>query len=384
MKKNKIEFNVVAPDFYLLVAVYILLAIGISMLYSASINVARTVYKDQYYIFRTQLMWIGFGTIFLLAGINIKYQYYRKYSRIFIGIVLVLLIAVLFPQVGRKVSGSRSWIRISFFNIQPAELAKIILILYLATMFSKKRFNAQKFFEGYLPPLIITTVVFFLILLQPDFGSGFLLLTIAGVMFFISGIKIKYLLTTFFALLPVAYILIFNVGYRKMRLLTFLNPWSDPINKGYHIIQSIKSFRLGGIAGVGLGKGIQKLYYLPQPHTDFIYSVIGEEAGFIGTFIFFSLFLFMIYRGIKITLNTPDKFSFFISSGIVSMWSIQVFINIAVTLGLLPITGLPLPFVSYGGSSLIVNMLSVGIMLNISRFETVKKRSMEVVNVYGE
>ena len=214
MKKHNEELNYSTPDFYLLVVVYIILAAGISMLYSASINVSRIAYNDQYHIFKAQLVWIGIGTILTLAAININYSFYQRYSRILIAGVLVLLIAVLFPQIGRKVSGSRSWIRISFFNIQPAEIAKLGLILYLGTMFSKKRFKAEKFFEGYLPPLIITTIVFFLILLQPDFGSGFLLLSIAGILFFVSGIKIKYLLATFFAVLPFAYVLIFNVLHR--------------------------------------------------------------------------------------------------------------------------------------------------------------------------
>ncbi len=382
MRKKNIELIYGTPDFILLVSIYLLLGVGLSMLYSASINISRVLYHDQYFIFRKQLVGSIIGTILILATVNIDYHYYKKFSRVLILISLILLIIVLFPQFGRKVSGSRSWIKIKFINFQPSEFAKLSLILYLGTMFSKKRFKAESFFEGYLPPLIITTIIFFLILLQPDFGSGFLLLGIAGVLFFISGINIKYLLATFFAILPFAYLLIFKVGYRRMRILAFLNPWSDPANKGYHIIQSIKSFKLGGLAGVGLGKGIQKLYYLPQPHTDFIYSVIGEETGLLGASLFLLFFIIVIYRGVKITLNMPDKFGFFVGAGIVVMWGIQVFINIAVTMGLLPVTGLPLPFVSAGGSSLLVNMASVGIMLNMSRFSNIPQNKSKVVNVY--
>ncbi len=362
---KKIFYNI--PDFKLLAVAYIIIAFGISMVYSSSIHVSKSLYHNQYYLFKNQLLWLVIGTIFLMAVFNMDYKVFIKVSRVLILINLILLVLVLIPSIGTKVAGSRSWIRYKYIRFQPSEFIKISLILYLGTMFNKKKINTESFTEGYLPPLIISTLVFFLVLLQPDFGSAVLIALIIGLLFFISGIKIKFLIMTFFSILPFAYFLITKVSYRKMRFLTFLNPYADPIDKGYHILQSIKCFKLGSITGVGIGKSTQKLWYLPQPHTDFIYSVIGEETGFVGSLILLLLFCYLIFRAFKIAYHASDKFSFLAASGVGLMWTIQVLINVFVTLGLIPVTGLPLPFISYGGSSLITNMIGVGILLSISK-----------------
>lgn len=371
------KFNYNLPDFKLLAVAYILVVFGISMVYSSSIHISKIYYHSQYYIFKNQLLWLIIGTIFLIAIFNMDHKMFLKFARILIIINLLLLVAVLIPSIGKKVSGSRSWIRYKYVGFQPSEFIKITLILYLSSMFNKKKLNTQSFVEGYLPPLIISTIVFFLILLQPDFGSAILVATIIGLILFISGIKIKYLLMTFFTILPLAYFLVTKVSYRRMRLLSFLDPLADPIDKGYHILQSIKCFQLGSITGVGIGKGIQKLWYLPQPHTDFIYSVIGEETGFIGSVILLLLFAYLIFRALKIAYNAPDKFGFLTATGIAVMWAVQVSINIFVTLGIIPVTGLPLPFISYGGSSLITNLIAVGVLLSISK--SIKKPQREKV-----
>ncbi|MBU1076888.1 MAG: putative lipid II flippase FtsW [Spirochaetes bacterium] len=363
------------PDFKLLAVAYIIIALGISMVYSSSIHISRSLYHDQYYLFKNQLLWLVLGTIFLMAIFNMNYTVFLKVSRVLLLVNLLLLIVVLVPSIGKKVAGSRSWIRYKYIGFQPSEFIKISLILYLSTMFNKKKINTESFIEGYLPPLIISTLVFFLILLQPDFGSAILIASIIGLLFYISRIKIKFLVMTFFMILPFAYYLITRVSYRKMRFLTFFDPYADPIDKGYHVLQSIKCFNLGSLTGVGIGKGIQKLWYLPQPHTDFIYSVIGEEMGFLGSLGLLLLFAYLVFRAFKIAYNAPDKFSFLAASGIGIMWSIQILINIFVTLGLIPVTGLPLPFISYGGSSLITNMIGVGILLSISKAIEKEKRS---------
>ncbi len=355
------------PDFKLLIAAYIIMAFGISMVYSSSIHISKRLYHDQYYLFKNQVLWFIIGTVLLMAISNINYKMSSKVSRILIVINLALLVLVLIPSIGKKVGGSRSWIRYKNFGFQPSEFIKISLILYLSTMFNNRKISTGSFIKGYLPPLIISTIVFFLILLQPDFGSAIMIATIIGLLFFISGIKIKFLIVTFFAVLPFAYFLVTRVSYRRMRIFSFLDPTADPADKGYHILQSIKCFKLGSVTGVGVGKGVQKLWYLPQAHTDFIYAVIGEEVGFLGTIILLILFGYLIFRAVKIAYNAPDKFSFLVGSGIAIMWAVQVLINIFVTLGLLPVTGLPLPFISYGGSSLITNIIALGVLLSISR-----------------
>ena len=290
MKRS--NFNL--PDIRLLIAAYMIIAFGISMVYSSSINVSLKLYHDQYFIFRNQLFWLGIGTIFLLACLNINSVLLAKISRIIIFINIVLLILVLFPGIGKKVAGARRWISFKGVSFQPSEFIKISIIIYLATMFNKKKINVESFFEGYLPPLIVSTVVVFLILLEPDFGTAMLVSIIVGLLFYISGLRLRFIITTFFSLLPFAYFLITKVSYRKMRFLAFLEPTLDPTNKGYHILQSIKCFSLGGIFGKGIGKGVQKLWYLPQPHTDFIFSVIGEEVGLFGCLVLILLFAYMI------------------------------------------------------------------------------------------
>ncbi len=375
MKKNH---NL--PDFKLLITAYIIIAFGISMVYSSSINISKVLYHDQYYIFKNQLLWLIIGTVLLMAIFNIDHKRFSKASRVVIIINLILLILVLIPGIGKKVAGSRSWVRFKNIGFQPSEFIKISLILYLSTMFNKKKINTESFVEGYLPPLIISTVVFFLILLQPDFGSAIMVALIIGLLFYISGLKVRFLVATFFAVLPLAYFLVIKVGYRIGRIINYLNPGADSVDKGYHILQSIKCFKLGSVAGAGIGKGIQKLWYLPHPHTDFIYSVVAEETGLLGAFILLVLFCYLIFRAFKIAYNGNDKFSFLTASGIGIMWSVQVLINIMVTLGLIPVTGLPLPFISYGGSSLITNMIGIGILLSISKSINKGERE-EVVEV---
>ncbi|MDD5067548.1 MAG: putative lipid II flippase FtsW [bacterium] len=357
----------VLPDYRLLVIVYIIVAFGISMVYSASIQISKTLYDNQYHIFRSQLYWLILGTVLLLVTLNLDYRIYLKFSRLLLVVNLILLALVLVPGIGTKVAGSRSWIRYREYGFQPSELVKISLILYLAAIFNKPKINVSSFLEGYLPPLIVSTIAFFLILLEPDVGTGFLVAIIIGFLFFVSGIRVKFLTITLFSLLPFIYILISRVAYRKMRLLTFFNPSMDPADKGYHLLQSIKCFTTAGLLGKGIGNGVQKLWYLPQAHTDFIFSVIGEETGFIGISVLLFLFMYMLARAMRITMRAPDKFSFLVGAGICIMWSVQIIINIFVAVGLIPITGLPLPFISYGGSSLVVNMISVGILLSISR-----------------
>jgi cell division protein FtsW len=279
----------------------------------------------------------------------------------------MLLIIVLIPGLGREVSGARRWFRFKFISFQPSELASLAMIIYMADFIARKGNLLGSFLKGFLPPIITLGAMLLLILVQPDLGTAISIAVVVFVMLFVSGMRSAYLLSLFWASLPALYVLIFSVPYRRMRILAFINPWLDPKGSGFQIIQSQLALGSGGIFGVGLGQSRQKLFYLPAAHTDFIFSIIGEELGLIGTLAVVALFIVFIYNGLKIIKNTLDKFGYFLALGLVLMITLKATINIGVSCGLLPTKGLPLPFISYGGSSFIFDMISVGILMNIAR-----------------
>ncbi len=351
----------------LIIITSILIGVGIVMVYSSSAIYAAKLYKDSAFFLKRYLIYLAVGTIGGLLVMSIDYRDLRKYAKPLMVLTLVLLSMVLVPVFAKEAGGARRWLRVWRFTFQPVELAKIAIVVYIADFLSRKQSAIKTFFYGFLPPTLVIAAVFSLILLQPDLGSALLLATVVFLLFFVSGMRRSYLIITAFSSIPAVAILILSRPYRISRIATFLNPWVDSQGAGYQLIQSLIAIGSGGLFGVGLGLSRQKLFYLPAAHTDFIFSIIGEELGLLGTLSVVLLFILFIWQGMKITLKAQDLFGHLLSLGIVSMLAIQAIVNLGVSTGVLPTKGLPLPFISYGGSSLIFNMLGVALVLNVAR-----------------
>jgi len=345
----------------------VLICVGIVMIYSASSIYAAERYKDGFFFLKRHVAFLLIGVILAFLVMGMDYRALRNWAKPLVAISVLLLILVLVPGIGREVAGARRWFRFKFLSFQPSELAILAVIIYVADFISRKDETIRTFLKGFLPPILVLGVVALLILIQPDLGTSVALGAVVFIMLFIAGVRFYYLLSVLLAALPVLYVLIFSVPYRRMRILSFLNPWLDPKGSGFQIIQSQIALGSGGIFGVGLGHSKQKLFYLPAAHTDFIFSIIGEELGLIGTIGLIILFILFIRQGLKVIKNSPDKFAYFLSLGLILMITLKAIINIGVSCGVLPTKGLPLPFISYGGSSFIFDMISVGILINIAR-----------------
>jgi len=364
------------PDLGLFIVIFILAGIGIAMSYSASAVYAINTFDDSFYFLKKQLLWffLGFTALFVFQGID--YRWYIKKTKLMLLISFVLLIAVLIPGIGHTVKGSARWIGLGPVALQPSEFVKIFMVIYLVKVFSSE--NEDNHVIKLLIPVIILAMMFVLILLQPDFGTAVDLIIIAVFILFVSGFPLRYLLSLFVLSIPMFYLLVYQVDYRRERLLAYLNPWKDRFGNGYHIIQSYIAFKIGGAVGVGLGHGTQKIARLPEPHTDFIFAVIGEEVGFTGTIFMVILYIIVFWRGIQIAINAPDEFGKLLAIGLSLLIVVQAFINMGVVTGSLPTTGIPLPFVSYGGSSLMSNMIAAGILLNVSRYKEVAMSGIKI------
>jgi len=345
----------------------ILICIGVVMIFSASSIYAWEKYKDSFFFLKRHLSFLVVGLFLTFLVMSIDYRKFRRFAKPLLIFSLFLLVLVLIPGISREVSGARRWFRYKFISFQPSELAGMAIIIYIADFISRKDKVIKTFLKGFLPPVCVLGLCTLLILLQPDLGTALAIGVVVFIVLFVSGVRASYLLSIILVSLPLLSILIFSVPYRKMRILSFLNPWLDPKGSGFQIIQSQIALGSGGIFGVGLGHSKQKLFYLPAAHTDFIFSIIGEELGLIGTLGVIILFMIFIQQGLKIIKHASDKFGYFLSLGLVSMISLKAIINVSVSCGLLPTKGLPLPFISYGGSSLIFDMLSLGLLLNIGR-----------------
>lgn len=345
----------------------ILICIGIVMIYSASSIYAWEKYNDGFFFLKRHLTFLVIGLSLMFLVMSVDYRVFRKWAKPFLLISIILLVLVLIPGIGREVSGARRWFRYKFISFQPSELANMAIIIYTADFICRKEDVIRQFFKGFLPPLCVLGLCSLLILIQPDLGTTIAIGSVVFIMLFISGIRPLYLLSLFLSSLPMLYFLIFNVPYRRARFLAFINPWLDPKGSGFQIIQSQIALGSGGIFGVGLGHSKQKLFYLPAAHTDFIFSIIGEEFGLLGTVGVIVLFMIFIQQGLKIIKSAPDKFGYFLSLGLILMIAIKAIINIGVSCSIFPTKGLPLPFISYGGSSFIFDMVSVGILVNIGR-----------------
>lgn len=352
---------------YLLFTVVSLLAIGIVMIFSASSIYSLTIKNDSMFFLKRQLTFLIIGLICAALVMAFDYRILSRYSKHLIIVSAIMLILVLLPGIGREVSGAKRWFRFGIFSFQPSEFVYLALIIYVSDFLARKANAIENFFYGCIPPIVITGFLVCLIMLQPDLGTSVAILTIVGLLLFIGGIKIKYFLQAAILGIPALYFLIFSVPYRRARILSFLNPWADPHGSGFQIIQSQIAIGSGGIFGKGLGRGIQKLLYLPAVHTDFIFSIIGEELGLIGTLGVIALFIILFILGIKIAKEAKDQFGFFLALGLIIMLTLKALVNIAVSIGMFPTKGLPLPFISYGGSSLVFDMIAIGLLFNIAK-----------------
>lgn len=356
------------PDIIMIVVTLLLLSIGIIMVYSASADLGLYKFDDAFFFAKRQLLFAGVGIAAMFFIMNINYMTWRVWSKILLIICFVLLIAVLIPGVGMVRGGARSWIGVGAFSIQPSEFMKLAMITFLAKYLSEHQKKITSLKKGLVPTLGLVMVAFAMIMLQPDLGTGAVMFGTSIVMVFVAGARISHFVgMALIGLIGLAGLII-SAPYRIKRITSFLDPWSDPLGSGFQIIQSLYSLGPGGLLGLGLGQSRQKFGYLPEPQTDFIFAILSEELGFIGAVFVLILFSLLLWRGIRIALGAPDLFGSFLAIGIIGMVAIQVMINIGVVTGLMPVTGITLPFLSYGGSSLTLMLASIGVILNISRY----------------
>lgn len=356
-------------DLILLISVIAISIFGIIMIYSSSNIWAEYKFNDAFKYLKMQGLFLIVGIVLMIIISKIPYKYYLDKANIILVICFVLLILVLIPGIGKIRNGSRSWFGVGGLGIQPSEFMKLALIIFISKYLHKNERNNISIKKDILPILFITLLTFGLIMLQPDFGTGVIIvMSIIGILF-ISGLKMKFFIIAGLVGVVGAVVLILIAPYRFERILSFINPWVDPLGTGFQAIQSLFAIGPGGLLGLGLGNSIQKHFYLPEPQTDFIFAIISEELGFLGVLIVSALFLTIIYRGMKISLNAKDLFSKYLSFGITFSLAFQALLNLMVVVSLIPITGVTLPFLSYGGSSLLITLCSMGILLNISRFQ---------------
>ena len=345
----------------------ILLALGVVMVFSASSVYALRELGSSAYFLKRHLFYLAAGLVAMTLSMLIDYRLLARYAKpIMIFSVFSLLLVLV---AGREVYGAKRWFQFLGFSFQPSEFTKIAMIIYVADFLSRKREKIQSFFVGFLPVMMALGAVCLLILKQPDLGTTALIASVVFIMIFIAGARMWHMGLVGLVSLPALFYLIAKTPYRLRRIQAFLDPWKDQQGAGFQLVQSQIALGSGGLLGVGLGKSVQKLYYLPAAHTDFILSIIGEELGLVGTVSVIVLFMLLIWQGARIAKRCEDPFGYFLALGIVAMIALQAIINIGVSIGAFPTKGLPLPFVSYGGSALVVQMICVGLLLNISRVQ---------------
>jgi len=352
----------------LFIAVYILVSLGIIMTYSASAIYADQAFKSPTYFLKRQILYVMIGTFFLLFAAGRDPYLFKEHAREILIFSFVLLALVLVPFLGHTAGGARRWIRLGPINFQPAEISKIAICLYLSDYLSRRIKGIQRGeFMVLLPPILVLVFTCGLILLQPDLGSSVFIFLVAAILFFLAGIRLRYVLLGSLFFLPSFYFLVIRVPYRLSRVTAYLNPWNDPQGSGFQIIQSLFAFGMGGLKGVGLGQSTQKLFYLPQSYNDFIFSIIGEELGFIGTLSILALYGVILFSGMRIARRARGNYEKFFVISLILLIVLQALINMLVATGLIPTKGLPLPFVSYGGSSLVFDLFAVGLLLAMDR-----------------
>ena len=373
--KLKIEDQKPLMDRTLLVTVLLLLSLGLLMVYSSSSAISSEHRGNGYHFFKMQALWCFLGLVAMTSASFFKYRNYQRLAWPLLVLAGILLSLVYVPGIGVERGGGTRWVRIGGFTFQPVEFAKLAIIIYIARFLNRNSDHIADFKRGILPGLVALVVLFALIYRQPDFGSVVLIGSVVFVMLFAGGAKVYQMALMTLVASLVAFIEIWREPYRLTRLMTFLHPWRDPEGAGYHLIQSFYALGAGGILGRGIGAGMQKLHYLPVPHSDFIFAVIGEELGFVGSSFIIILYMVIVWRGIRIALSTEDRFGSLLAMGITSLLALQAIVNIGGVIGALPTKGLTLPFISFGGSSMLVSLAAVGILLNISKAKTVERKA---------
>jgi len=353
-------------DLVIMLMAIALTCFGVVMVYSASSIMAAKRFHDGFFFLKRQGVFALLGFGLMIGTMQVNYHFWRKLAAPILLGCIALLVLVLIPGIGGSAGGASRWIRLPGFNLQPSEVAKIALIMYMAYSLDRKQDKIKQLGPGFVSYMLILVVMLGLLLKQPDMGSALTLAAVAVIMLFAAGTRLVYITSIVLISMPFIYFLVMNVAYRKRRILAFLDPWQDPQNSGFQIIQSWLALGTGGLFGQGLGEGKQKLFYLPEAHTDFILSVVGEELGFLGVVVIIGMFFLLVQRAMRIAVAAPDTFGRFLALGIAVLFGIEASVNMCVVTGLLPTKGLALPFISYGGSSLIISLFAVGILLNIS------------------
>jgi cell division protein FtsW len=353
-------------DLILLAAVGMLVTLSIVMVFDVTYFYGQQRYDDPFRFFRMHLISITIGALALVAAARAPIAFYRRAA--LPGVILGMLgIVLVLTPLGVANGGAQRWLRLGGFSLQPSELAKLSLVLFVAWWLSRHRDDVTEFKQAMLPPLLVVGTAAGLLLLEPDFGTAVLIGMVLISMLFVAGVPTRHVAPLFLAAIPGVVLLVASSGYRRIRFLSFLDPWSDPRNAGFQLVQSFITFGSGGVSGLGLGESRQKMFYLPAAHTDFIFSVIGEELGLLGAIVVLALFAVLAYRGGRIALRHPDPFGRLLAFGLTTLLALQALVNMAVVLGLLPTKGLALPFVSYGGSAMVVALTTTGVLYGLSR-----------------
>jgi len=359
-----------SPDVWLFGVVLALVFLGVVMVYSASAIIAADRFGDPFFFLKKQLFWAFLGGGLLWAALRLDY---RRLERLVVPLLVVsiaLLVLVLLPPFGQAINGTRRWFRIGPLSFQPVELAKFALVLYLASFLTRRAAALRSFWQGLFPILLVAGTMALLTFVQPDLGNSLALVVLTLVLAYLAGARVKHMAWVAAAALPLVALAVALKPYRWRRMVTFVNPWDDPQGSGFQIIQSFLALGSGGLTGRGLGGSKQKLFYLPEPYTDFIFAIVGEELGLIGAVCVIALFAVLIWRGLRVGLRAPDPFGSYLALGLTVMLATQTLVNLGVVMGALPTKGLPLPFVSFGGSALLMTMFSAGVLLNISQHAT--------------
>ncbi len=355
------------PDPWLFATVVALVAIGVVMVFSASSATAYATFGDTTYFLKRQLVWLGIGACLAYGAYRIDYRKLKRVAPALVGVTLVLLILTLIPHVGLQTGGARRWLGFHALSFQPSEVAKLAIVLFGAAKLATMGEQVRSLVRGVVPLLIVAAVVAVPIFLEPDMGTASLIVFTALGMLLCAGMRIEHFAIVTLAMLPAAALAVGTSAYKRARVLAFLDPWKDPQNTGFHIVQSLLALGSGGVFGVGLGASRQKFFYLPEAHTDFIFSVVGEELGLLGTLAVLALFAAFAIRAFTLAQRAPDRFGFFLICGCAMLVVIQAFINIGVVTSSWPVTGVPLPFISFGGTSLVVNLIAAGLIMNVAR-----------------
>ncbi|MBI4635808.1 MAG: putative lipid II flippase FtsW [Candidatus Rokubacteria bacterium] len=359
------------PDMWLFGVALVLLSIGVVMVYSASAIVAADRFRDPHFFLKKQVFWALLGCGCLWAALRVDYRRLEAVRLPALGLAAVLLVAVLIPPLGQEINGTRRWLRLGPMSLQPVELAKLALVIYLAAYLARRRERLRASWRALLHPLAVAGGLAVLVLLQPDLGSCLTLIALTFALLFLGGVRVWHLGLVLASAAPLITVAILTAPYRLRRITAFVDPWQDPRGSGFQIIQSWLALGSGGWFGRGIGESRQKLFYLPESHTDFIFAVIGEELGFVGATAILLLFVVLIWRGLRIGLRAPEPFGAYLALGLTVLLATQTLVNLGVVTGVLPTKGLPLPFISFGGSALSVTMLSTGVLLNISQHANV-------------